>query len=33
MSSADSFGDFCDEYDGNRNWCGIYDTDFFDSFT
>merc|ERR1712167_245676 len=31
MSYGDSAGDYCDEYYDNPNWCGNYDTEYFNS--
>ena len=33
MSTKDSFGDTCDDYDINPDWCGLYDTANFISET
>ena len=33
LSSTDSYGDNCDEYDNNQVWCGFYDTKNFRSET
>ena len=29
---GDSYGDTCSEYWGNEHWCGVYDTDSFNSY-
>ena len=31
MTSADTYGDYCDEYNTNPSWCGNYDSTTFDS--
>ena len=31
MSTHDEYGDYCDAYDINPSWCGLYDTVDFNS--